>query len=642
MITFDGSKCVACNNCIRVCPSMEANTVEHDENGNVRFNINPDKCIRCGACVKICNHNARSYEDDTERFWEDLKSGQKIIAICAPAVKVSFDGCWRNVLDILKKNGVEKIYDVSFGADICTWGHIRYLEQHPGAKLISQPCPAIVNYIRKFCHSALKNLSPVHSPMLCTAVYLRKYLGENAKIAALSPCIAKMDEFRETGLVDYNVTFERLGELLRQNGTDFKTLGKTRSNFEFSGIQGSMGAIYPRPGGLKACLELECPTINVITSEGTDSVYKNLDMYSEINERDLPDVFDVLSCDKGCGSGPAIGAEMSIYRMSGIMNGIEKYNRTKRVKFDRKHRDKQFLQFDKQLKLNDFVRDYTPEQINRISVSEQEIEEMLTQMGKHTETERNYNCHSCGFPTCRKMAEAIIKGVSAITSCAQYMQKEADIRRSEIEQTNISIGEVTNELNQVVSQLTENIGEVKEAVGDISQLNNTNHSQVMSLSEILGELRVQSENINAAMKSINSSVSGFSDITGNISDIARQINILSINASIEAARAGQAGKGFAVVAEEVGKLAGHSQEAVAEAQKSNELVFTDIKQVNDIVSKINKNMERIEEMMNEVRDNISVTLDKGNSINTAMTEVSDINRHVDGLVAKAENMLVNT
>ncbi len=642
MITFDGSKCVACNNCIRVCPSMEANTVEHDANGNVRFNINPDKCIRCGACVKICNHNARSYEDDTERFWEDLKSGQKIIAICAPAVKVSFDGCWRNVLDILKKNGVEKIYDVSFGADICTWGHVRYLEQHPGAKLISQPCPAIVNYIRKFCHSALKNLSPVHSPMLCTAVYLRKYLGESAKIAALSPCIAKMDEFRETGLVDYNVTFERLGELLRQNGIDLKTLGKTRSNFEFSGIQGSMGAIYPRPGGLKACLELECPTLNVITSEGTDSVYKNLDLYSEINERDLPDVFDVLSCDKGCGSGPAIGTEMSIYRMSGIMNGIEKYNRTKRVKFDRKHRDKQFLQFDKQLKLNDFVRDYTPEQINRISVSEQEIEEMLTQMGKHTETERNYNCHSCGFPTCRKMAEAIIKGVSAITSCAQYMQKEADTRRSEIEQTNISIGEVTNELNQVVSQLTENIGEVKEAVGDISQLNNTNHSQVMGLSEILEELRVQSENINAAMKSINSSVSGFSDITGNISDIARQINILSINASIEAARAGQAGKGFAVVAEEVGKLAGHSQEAVAEAQKSNELVFTDIKQVNDIVSKINKNMERIEEMMNEVRDNISVTLDKGNSINSAMTEVSDINRHVDGLVAKAENMLVNT
>lgn len=639
MITFDGTKCVACNNCIRVCPSIEANTVEHDENGNVIFNINPDKCIRCGACVKICNHNARSYEDDTDRFWADLKSGQKIIAICAPAVKVSFDGCWRNVLDILKKNGVEKIYDVSFGADICTWGHIRYLEQHPKTKLISQPCPAIVNYIKKFCHDALKNLSPVHSPMLCTAVYLKKYLGETAKIAALSPCIAKMDEFRETGLVDYNVTFERLGELLKRNGTNFDSLRKVRSNFEFSGIQGSMGAVYPRPGGLKACLELENPNLNVITSEGTGSVYKNLDMYSSVNARDLPDVFDVLSCDKGCGSGPAIGQEMSIYRMSGIMNGIEKYNRTKRVKFDFKHRDKQFLQFDKQLRLTDFIRKYVPEDIKKINVTESQIEDMLTQMGKHTETERNYNCHSCGFPTCRKMAEAIIKGVSAMTSCAQYMQHEADIRRSHIEETNTAIGEVTSELNQVVSQLTQNIGEVKEAVGDISELNSTNHNQIIGLSEILDDLRRQSEEINTAMESINNSVAGFSETTRDISDIARQINILSINASIEAARAGDTGKGFAVVAQEVGKLANHSQEAVAEAEKSNALVFGDIQTVNDIVENINKKMNEIQKMMNDVRDNISMTMGKGNDISAAMTEVSEINNHVDGLVSKAESML---
>lgn len=639
MITFDSTKCVACNNCIRVCPSMEANTVEHDENGNVRFNIDPDKCIRCGACVKICNHNARSYEDDTARFWSDLKSGQKIIAICAPAVKVSFDGCWRNVLDILKKSGVSKIYDVSFGADICTWGHIRYLEQHPKTKLISAPCPAIVNYIKKYCHDALKNLSPVHSPMLCTAIYLKKYLGETAKIAALSPCIAKMDEFRETGLVDYNVTFERLGELLKKNGTNFDSLKKVRSNFEFSGIQGSMGAVYPRPGGLKACLELENPNLNVITSEGTATVYKDLDLYSTVGARDLPDVFDVLSCDNGCGSGPAIGQEMSIYRMSGIMNGIEKYNRNKRVKFDFKHRDKQFLQFDKQLNLSDFIRKYTPEDIKRINVTDAQIDDMLTKMGKHTETERNYNCHSCGFSTCREMAEAIIKGVSAITSCTQYMQHEADIRRNHIEETNTAIGEVTGELNQVVAQLTQNIGEVKEAVGDISELNSTNHEQIIGLSEILDDLRRSSEEINTAMESINGSVAGFSETTHDISDIARQINILSINASIEAARAGDAGKGFAVVAQEVGKLANHSQEAVTEAEKSNALVFNDIKTVNDIVENINKKMIEIQKMMNDVRDNISATMGKGNDISTAMTEVTEINQRVDGLVTKAESML---
>ncbi len=639
MITFDASKCVACNNCIRVCPSIEANTVEHDENGSVRFNINSEKCIRCGACVKICNHNARGYEDDTDRFWNDLKSGQNIVVICAPAVKVSFDGCWRNVLDILTKNGVKNIYDVSFGADICTWGHIRYLESHPNAKLISSPCPAIVNYIKKFCHKALTHISPVYSPMLCIAVYLKKYLGIQSKIAALSPCIAKMDEFRDTGLVDYNVTFERLGNLLKKNGTNFDSLRKVRSNFEFSGMQGSMGSIYPRPGGLKACLELEKPSINVITSEGTSTVYKNLDMYSSIGERDLPDVFDVLSCDSGCGSGPAIGKQMSIYHMSGIMNGIEKYNRTKRVKFDRKHRDKQFLQFDKQLRLDDFMRVINPENINELHITDKQIDDMLTKMGKHTETERNYNCHSCGFPTCRKMAEAIIRGVSTMTSCAQYMQHEADIRRAHIEETNTAISEVTNELNQVVARLTENIGEVKNAVGDISELNTTNHDQIIELSNTLEELRHQNENINAAMESINGSVSGFSKITQNINGIARQINILSINASIEAARAGEAGKGFAVVAQEVGKLAGNSQDAVAEAEKSNALVFSDIKTVNEIVANLNDKMLEILDMMNSIRNNITTTMGKGNDINTSMSKVTDINQHVEGLVSKAESML---
>ncbi len=639
MISFDASKCVACNNCIRVCPAVEANTVEYDENGRKIFNINPERCIRCGACVKACSHGARSYEDDTERFWADLKKGVKIIGICAPAVKVSFDGCWRNVLGYLVKNGVSKIYDVSFGADICTWAHIRYLEKHKGAKVISQPCPAIVNYMRRYCHDSLSHLSPVHSPMLCLAVYLKRYLNEDAKIVAFSPCIAKRDEFIETGLVDYNVTFDRLGKLLNDNGIKFENMKNVRSDFEFSGAGGQMGAVYPRPGGLKACLELENPLLNVITSEGTESVYKNLSMYSTIAERDLPDVFDVLSCDKGCGSGPAIGKQMSIYRMSGIMNGIEKYNRTKRVKFDRKHRDKQFLKFDKALNLDDFIRTYTPIDINDIEVTENQIDEMLTKMGKITATQRNYNCHSCGFGTCREMARAIIKGVSDMTSCHEYMQHQEDEHRLLIEDTNRSIAEVTSELNQVVSKLTYNIGNVKNAVGDISELNSTNFDQITGLSDILNELLTLNDNINNAMQSINNSVAGFSETTQNISEIARRINILSINASIEAARAGQAGKGFAVVAHEVGKLANHSQSAVAEAEKSNQLVFGDIETVNNILKTVTEKMDEIKGMMNKVSDNISTTLGKGTDINAAMGEVSEINNQVEGLVSKAESVL---
>ena len=224
MILFDANKCVSCNSCIRACPTPEANKAVQTEDGRTVYNIDPDKCIRCGACVKDCSHGARTYEDDTAGFWNDVKGGKQVVLLVAPSIKVAFDGCWRNVLEFLRSNGVKDIYDVSFGADICTWAHIRYLQKNPGKKLISQPCPAIVNYMLKYCKEALPNLSPVQSPILCAAIYLRKYLGVNAKLAALTPCIAKQDEFRMTGVVDYNVTFQHLGQLLEDGFGDLDLL----------------------------------------------------------------------------------------------------------------------------------------------------------------------------------------------------------------------------------------------------------------------------------------------------------------------------------------------------------------------------------------------------------------------------------
>lgn len=642
MILFDASKCVSCNSCIRACPTPEANKAIITESGKTIYHIDQDKCIRCGACVKECSHGARTYEDDTESFWNDIKNGQHIALLVAPSIKVGFDGCWRNVLEFLRNNGVKDIYDVSFGADICTWGHLRYLRKNPGKKLISQPCPAIVNYILKYCHDGIPSLSPVHSPILCAAIYMRKYLGIKTKLAALTPCIAKRDEFQMTGIVDYNVTFEHLGKLLESKGFRLADQKGKRSAFEFNGPQGIMGAIYPRPGGLKACLELEAPNLSVISSEGTDHIYRELAMYPSVSDRDLPSVFDALSCGRGCGSGPAVGTPLSVYQMNGILHGIEKYNKNNRVKFDRKGRDKQFLAFDKELKLEDFLRSYTPQEIDLRTFTDEQIDEVLHQLGKHTPTEMNYNCHACGFATCRDLAKAILDGVSTPNSCAQRNLHEAARRQSHIEQTNSNISDITSQLSTVVSSLTESIKSVTEAAGGITRLNSQNHDEVTALSDVISELRTLTDSINSSMGAINESVTGFEKMTRSISDIARQINILAINASIEAARAGEAGKGFSVVAEEVRSLAQHSQTAVTEAEASNKLVFSNIDDVNVIVGTINERMTDILSMMESMKSNISDTLEKGSDISTAMTDVSGITSTVDTLVSRAEDILNET
>ncbi len=639
MILFEASKCVSCNSCIRVCPVPEANKAIVNEDGKTIYSIDQNKCIRCGACVKECSHGARTYEDDTQSFWNDIKNGQPPALLVAPSIKVGFDGCWRNVLQFLRQNGVKEIYDVSFGADICTWGHLRYVQKNSGAKLISQPCPAIVNYILKYCHDLIPNLSPVHSPILCAAIYIRKYLGIKTKLAALTPCIAKGDEFQMTNIVDYNITFEHLGELLESKGFRLADQKGKRSAFEFNGPQGIMGAIYPRPGGLKACLELEAPNLSVISSEGTDHIYRELSQYSSASPRDIPDVFDVLSCGRGCGSGPAIGKPLSVYQMNGILHGIEKYNKNNRVKFDRKGRDKQFLALDKELKLQDFLRSYTPQDVQKKVFTEAQIDEVLHQLGKHTPTEMNYNCHSCGFRTCRELAKAILNGVSSPSSCAQYNLHEAAERQQHIVEINESISEINSQLTTVVSSLTQSIESVSDAAGGITQLNSKNHEQTNELSDVVAELRQLADNINSSMFTINESVTGFAKMTKSISDIARQINILAINASIEAARAGEAGKGFSVVAEEVRNLAQHSQTAVTEAEASNKLVFSNIEEVNGIVETINARMADILGMMDSMKQNISTTLEKGSDISTAMTDISGISSTVDNLVSRAEAIL---
>ena len=266
----------------------------------------------------------------------------------------------------------------------------------------------------------------------------------------------------------------------------------------------------------------------------------------------------------------------------------------------------------------------------------------MHKLGKHTETEMNYNCHACGFRTCRELAKAVLDGTSLPSSCAQFTLHEAARRREQIEQTNASISGITAQLSEVVSRLTDSISGVTGATAGITELNGQNSQQAAALGDVVRELHTLTDNIIGSMAAIDESVTGFSKMTRNISDIARQINILAINASIEAARAGEYGKGFSVVAEEVRSLAEHSQSAVTEAEASNKLVFSNISEVNGIVSTINERMSDILTMMNGMQSNIAATLEKGSAISTEMTGVSDITSTVDSLVTQAENVLRST
>jgi iron only hydrogenase large subunit-like protein len=560
IITNDSERCVGCNRCIRACPVEEAN-IAYESDSKILVKVDDKKCIACGACISVCPHGSRSYEDDTQRFFDDLKSGVKISLFAAPAFKTNFRE-WEQILTWFRQLGVDKLYDVSLGADICSWAYIRYLQKNPGKNLITQPCPAIVNYILKYRNNLLSKLSPVQSPMLCMAVYMRKYEKIGTKIAAVSPCIAKSHEFEDTGLVEYNVTFNNLIKYIRDNNISLPVQAGRFDNYE-----PGLGFLYPMPGGLKENVEYYMGKgIQVDKSEGQRTVYRALYEYGEQPPGHLPDVFDVLNCAEGCNHGTGCLPDHENAGIFGINKTLHKA-RMKSLSGDGKqHLEKLYETFDKTLKIEDFMRKYTPAPVSETKVTDRDIEAAFERLNKSDFAERNFNCGACGSETCEGMAKKIVKGVNIVSNCINRTHKNLEREHTELSGISEYFGSVLNDMTDIKSS----IEEIVNSMGEVT-----------------------------------SSIENYGNIIAGIQKISSQINMISLNASIEAVRAGQYGASFGAVAEEIRKLANSSKTS---ADNSNRISANAASAVNSITGKIVKINENIHEAYDDISEISATTM----------------------------------
>ena len=571
LINNDISVCVGCNRCIRACPVDEAN-IAYIENGEIKVRIDSSKCIACGACVEACRHESRGFSDDTEKFFEDLRRGARISMFAAPAGRVNFRE-FGKLFTYLRKQGVRFIYDVSLGADICTWAHIRYIQKNNPGPIITQPCPAIVNYILMYHQDLIPNLSPIHSPMLCTAVYMKKYRGITDDLAVLSPCIAKANEFESTGgLVRYNVTFKKLIEYLQANNI---ALPREESGFDHP--DASFGGLYSMPGGLKENVEFYLgKALRIDKSEGQSVVYKAIDEYAHKGKEYLPAIFDVLNCQEGCNMGTACEQKDAFFEINKKMDDTRKAVMNSR---ERSQFDELYAGFDNSLKLQDFVRRYTSIPVHRISVNDNDIEQAMDRLDKKTKIQRQFDCSACGAASCFEMASKIAKGVNVVENCMQ--KNKNDIMKQH------------DELLYVQHKNAENMEQILDDIEQVKQM---------------------SGGINETVDGINTAIRKFSAMAKAIDQIAMNINIISLNASVEAARAGSHGKTFAVVAEEIRNLAASSKKSVSETETISSQALTSIDAINEMVGQIN-------EAVSTAYDNISILAKSSHTLNGTAGEV---------------------
>ncbi len=458
------TNCKGCNKCVFKCPT-KANKAYWENSRNI-VNIKDGFCISCGECIAVCDHGARLYFDDLDIFLKNLKSGNNISMVIAPSAHVNFDKL-NNLIGFLKSLGVKNVYDVSYGADICTWAHLKYIKEYNPLTLIAQPCPVVVSYIEKFHSDLIDYLSPVQSPVACLCIYLKNNLKVNDEIAFLSPCIGKKRECTDENTHDmakYNITFDKLLTYIEENNINLEDYPPQK----FDIVETSIGFAFPRPGGLTENIKMHLGS-DVWTKQ-IEGIFKIEDYFkeliSDLNQNNpVPLIIDALNCEHGCNLGTGT-------RKNAAFNYIDNSINKRKIVHDKAKSKLLMENFDEKLTLSDFLRKYTDRSKDYEAQEIPDLEPIYRSLGKFTAEERNTNCFSCGYGTCKEFVVAVARGDNHINNCHHFLlEKFVSLSQTD------PLTEINNRYSysQFLSEMRENHPKLLATLFiDINKLKETN------------------------------------------------------------------------------------------------------------------------------------------------------------------------
>lgn len=622
LVDVDADKCVSCHACIAACPVKFCNNGKDDH-----VNLNPDLCLGCGACIAACPHEARYGIDDLDALVSLLKDRKPFVAFLAPSIVSNFPGKLGKIISWLHSVGARAVVDVSFGAELAVWGYLKNLEKDEHRTVVCQPCPSLVNYAEMYKPEFLPYLSTTGSPVAHAFAHFEKSRPDLAglPLVFISPCISKKREFEEIASPALNVTFASLREILDRNNINLDRFEES----EFDSPPSERGGLFPSPGGLKRALTRWRPDLreDIRTIEGQKLVYGYLGGLPEKVRQDLsPKIVDCLNCVNGCNCGPGsvkpdahpdeldphisrrVGKLTDENRRHWLFGKLSGWLSNKWAD----HKMRRLLE-------NNWTPDMAVRKYRDLSdlskirhPDAQKLDEIFHSMGKFTEQDI-LNCRACGYENCEQMATAIYNGLNVEKNCHYYQRWSSE---------RALLAQAQQEADERERLHSEALAEVESRLrGATNRVIDTMREKILGMRQSYqGNIQYFTE-IERSVEEAAETLRYFLTISKTIQSLSFQTGLLSLNASIEAARAGKYGRGFSVVADEVKRLA---QQSDSEAVK----IVPQMEHMQELFDTLSHNTQVLAEKVTRHRiayDGIETDLAR-------MTELWEEEKNRDGAV----------
>lgn len=409
-VTLESEKCNGCTICLRRCPT-EAIRIR-----NSKARIIKERCIDCGECIRVCPYHAK------KAFADDLKSIEnykyKVALVSLPLYgQFTLDKDMNRIFNCFYELGFDMVYDVAYAADILAVLQEDILKKQKTKPLIATLCPAITRLIQIRFPSLIDHIMQIESPMEVAARLAKqkviKELGlslSDIGVFYITQCPAKITSIKnpigiKESYVDGAIPIEAIYTKLLKIYDDVEINNKIQK-------ASNKGISWASVGGQSSALGL----VNYLAVDGIENVIKVLEEI-ELGKLNNVDFFEGYACVTGCVGGP-LNVENPFIAKNRIR---QRANYHGNIDYEKS----EILNEVKEVQVY-LTEEIKPSGILKLDSDIQKAIEKMDLIEKIYKKLPGIDCGSCGSPTCRSMAEDVVRGKASLEDCIIKLKSKLD------------------------------------------------------------------------------------------------------------------------------------------------------------------------------------------------------------------------